>query len=94
MISNLMFVQVPETIEALIQADINIWVLTGDKQETAINIGYSCKLITHGMPLYIINESSLDVSVKRSSEFQILRVCANVSSYFIENEGSHYPTLP
>lgn len=44
------------------QADINIWVLTGDKQETAINIGYSCKLITHGMPLYILNESSLDVS--------------------------------
>lgn len=54
--------QVPETIQALLQADINVWVLTGDKQETAINIGYSCKLITHGMPLYIINESSLDVS--------------------------------
>lgn len=53
--------QVPETIQALLQADINVWVLTGDKQETAINIGYSCKLITHGMPLYIINESSLDV---------------------------------
>ncbi|XP_058806464.1 probable phospholipid-transporting ATPase IA isoform X3 [Phymastichus coffea] len=52
--------QVPETIEALIQADINVWVLTGDKQETAINIGYSCRLITHSMPLIIINESSLD----------------------------------
>jgi len=58
--------QVPETIQALLQADINVWVLTGDKQETAINIGYSCKLITHGMPLYIINESSLDVSEQLS----------------------------
>lgn len=58
------FLQVPETIAALIKADIHVWVLTGDKQETAINIGYSCKLIVHGMPLLIINEDSLDVSIK------------------------------
>lgn len=32
---------VPEAIARLAEADINIWVLTGDKQETAINIGYS-----------------------------------------------------
>ena len=30
---------VPESIAALADADIKIWVLTGDKQETAINIG-------------------------------------------------------
>lgn len=30
---------VPETIATLMRADIKIWVLTGDKQETAINIG-------------------------------------------------------
>lgn len=42
------------------KADINLWVLTGDKQETAINIGYSCKLLTHGMDLIILNEDSLD----------------------------------
>lgn len=54
---------VPETIEALLKADINVWVLTGDKQETAINIGYSCKLIVHGMQLIILNQDSLDVSV-------------------------------
>jgi P-type E1-E2 ATPase len=33
--------QVPETIETLMKADIKIWILTGDKQETAINIGNS-----------------------------------------------------
>ncbi|XP_014280434.1 probable phospholipid-transporting ATPase IA isoform X2 [Halyomorpha halys] len=52
--------KVPETISALSKAGINIWVLTGDKQETAINIGYSTKLIVQGMPLIVINESSLD----------------------------------
>lgn len=33
--------QVPECIEKLAQAGVRIWVLTGDKMETAINIGYS-----------------------------------------------------
>lgn len=33
----------PETIETLMKADIKIWILTGDKQETAINIGKSGK---------------------------------------------------
>lgn len=51
---------VPETIDSLLRADINIWVLTGDKQETAINIGYSCKLISHNMEIIILNEESLD----------------------------------
>jgi len=30
---------IPETIENLSKANIKIWILTGDKQETAINIG-------------------------------------------------------
>uniref|UniRef100_A0A913I3D3 Phospholipid-transporting ATPase n=1 Tax=Strongyloides stercoralis TaxID=6248 RepID=A0A913I3D3_STRER len=40
---------VPETIEKLTAANIKIWVLTGDKTETAINIGFSCKLLTDQM---------------------------------------------
>ncbi|XP_019125790.1 phospholipid-transporting ATPase IC isoform X1 [Larimichthys crocea] len=36
---------VPETIALLQQAGLKIWVLTGDKKETAVNIGYSCKLL-------------------------------------------------
>uniref|UniRef100_A0A672RU76 Phospholipid-transporting ATPase n=1 Tax=Sinocyclocheilus grahami TaxID=75366 RepID=A0A672RU76_SINGR len=53
---------VPETIATLMKANIKIWVLTGDKQETAINIGYSCRLVSHGMSLIIINEDSLDAT--------------------------------
>ena len=30
----------PECIDKLAQAGIKLWVLTGDKMETAINIGY------------------------------------------------------
>lgn len=37
---------VPETISKLSKADIKIWVLTGDKKETAENIGFACELLT------------------------------------------------
>ncbi|XP_063508294.1 probable phospholipid-transporting ATPase IM isoform X5 [Pongo pygmaeus] len=38
-----------ETITNLSLANIKIWVLTGDKQETAINIGYACNMLTDDM---------------------------------------------
>lgn len=49
---------VPDTIHTLQQAGIKVWVLTGDRQETAINIGMSCKLISEDMSLLIVNEES------------------------------------
>nr|XP_043896162.1 phospholipid-transporting ATPase IA isoform X5 [Solea senegalensis] len=52
--------RVPETIETLMKADIKIWILTGDKQETAINIGHSCRLLTKNMGMLVINEDTLD----------------------------------
>lgn len=42
---------VPDTIFTLQQAGIKVWVLTGDRQETAINIGMSCRLISDSMSL-------------------------------------------
>ena len=36
---------VPESIDKLRRAHIKMWMLTGDKRETAINIGHSCRLI-------------------------------------------------
>lgn len=38
--------EVGETISFIKEAGIKLWVLTGDKMETAINIGYSCKLLS------------------------------------------------
>jgi len=49
---------VPEAIESLRQAGIKVWVLTGDKQETAISIGLSCKLLVPDMEQIIINGNS------------------------------------
>ncbi|KAH0536820.1 hypothetical protein FGG08_006353 [Glutinoglossum americanum] len=53
---------VPDTIHVLQQAGIKVWVLTGDRQETAINIGMSCKLISEDMTLLIVNEEALEAT--------------------------------
>lgn len=36
---------VPEAIDKLRRANIKLWMLTGDKRETAINVGHSCRLV-------------------------------------------------
>ncbi|XP_055409476.1 LOW QUALITY PROTEIN: phospholipid-transporting ATPase IK [Bubalus kerabau] len=38
-----------ETIKCLKQGNIKVWVLTGDKQETAVNIGFACELLSENM---------------------------------------------
>ena len=42
---------VANTIADLMKCGIKLWVLTGDKMETAINIGYSCKVLQEDMTL-------------------------------------------
>ncbi|KAJ3155433.1 hypothetical protein HDU86_004337 [Geranomyces michiganensis] len=45
---------VPECIATLMSAGLKVWVLTGDKMETAINIGFSCNLLTRDMRLILV----------------------------------------
>ncbi|KAJ4770396.1 Phospholipid-transporting ATPase [Rhynchospora pubera] len=52
---------VPECIDKLAQAGIKIWVLTGDKMETAINIGFACSLLRQGMNQIIITLDTPDI---------------------------------
>ncbi|XP_048666629.1 phospholipid-transporting ATPase IK [Marmota marmota marmota] len=40
---------VPDTIKCLRRGNIKFWVLTGDKQETAVNIGFACQLLSEKM---------------------------------------------
>ena len=51
---------VKATIEAFKETGIKVWVLTGDKVETAINIGYSCGLLNNEMEQYVINTDEYD----------------------------------
>lgn len=44
----------PNTIRDLREAGVKVWVLTGDKIETAINIGFSAKLLVQDMQVITI----------------------------------------
>lgn len=66
---------VPETIESLLQANIKIWMLTGDKQETAINVAKSCRLIRENMDVIILQEN---VNIMEEIETLIPQVTRNV----------------
>ncbi|KAG8221446.1 hypothetical protein J3R82DRAFT_1642 [Butyriboletus roseoflavus] len=48
-------VGVPEAIEILHRAGIKLWILTGDKLQTAIEIGFSCNLLKQDMEIMIIS---------------------------------------
>nr|GMC91068.1 phospholipid-transporting ATPase 1 [Ipomoea batatas]GME19694.1 phospholipid-transporting ATPase 1 [Ipomoea batatas] len=80
---------VPEAIESLRTAGIKVWVLTGDKQETAISIGYSSKLLTIAMKQIIINKNSKD-SCRRSLEDALseLNSVSGVSSVALIIDGT------
>ncbi|KAH9136730.1 hypothetical protein LEN26_006021 [Aphanomyces euteiches] len=52
-------VGVPHTIFSLAKAGIKIWVLTGDKEETAVNIGHACRLLNDSMQLLFVNREDI-----------------------------------
>lgn len=53
-------VGVPDTIEALLRAKISVWVITGDKRETAINIGFACSLLSGDMKLIVLDTDDVN----------------------------------
>uniref|UniRef100_A0A914CRH5 Phospholipid-transporting ATPase n=1 Tax=Acrobeloides nanus TaxID=290746 RepID=A0A914CRH5_9BILA len=60
---------VPETIKALMKAGIRIWMLTGDKRETAINIAQSSALTTQSTSLLILDKKSYDETFLKLESF-------------------------
>jgi magnesium-transporting ATPase (P-type) len=67
---------VPQTIANLAVAGIKIWVLTGDKQETAINIGYACQLLTEELTEdpFIVDGETFEASIFNRKSARILLI--------------------
>jgi magnesium-transporting ATPase (P-type) len=61
---------VPKTIATLGEAGIKLWVLTGDKRETAVEIGYSTHVLTPRMHLtQVPDNGKYHVRTQMSMEF-------------------------
>jgi len=58
-------VGVPDTIATLARAGVRTWMLTGDKEETAVNIGYATRLLRAGMR--VVHASTLSRSALQGS---------------------------
>ncbi|KAL8190164.1 UNVERIFIED_CONTAM: putative phospholipid-transporting ATPase VA [Gekko kuhli] len=82
---------VPETIANLRKAGLKIWVLTGDKQETAINIAYACKLLDHDEEIITLNADSPEMCATLleqhlhciESKFSVEKSTQNTAAKFI-----------
>ncbi|CAD7701700.1 unnamed protein product [Ostreobium quekettii] len=68
---------VPMAIQTLRMADMKVWMITGDKMETAINIGVSCRLIGNQERVIILTADSEDeakgniVACKKEAESRL-----------------------
>ncbi|PNY10229.1 phospholipid-transporting ATPase 9-like protein [Trifolium pratense] len=80
---------VPECIDKLAQAGIKLWVLTGDKMETAINVGFACSLLRQGMKQIIISSDTPDIKSLEKVENNsaaAFAIKANVLSHLREGK--------
>lgn len=59
---------VPATLRAFAKAGIRVWMLTGDKLETGINVAVSCGLINANTKQYIISHTSCAKDIKQALE--------------------------
>ena len=61
--------EVGEVISFIKEAGIKLWVLTGDKIETAINIGFSCEALDKETEIFVLSEISSNSLYKQLREF-------------------------
>ncbi|KAI1005561.1 Phospholipid-transporting ATPase [Podosphaera aphanis] len=71
---------VPDTIALLAEAGIKLWVLTGDKVETAINIGFSCNLLNNDMELLVLKFDDEQVSTAEAELDALLALFGMIGS--------------
>ncbi|KAK6202765.1 aminophospholipid translocase and ATPase [Scheffersomyces amazonensis] len=74
---------VPDSIAILAQAGIKLWVLTGDRIETAINIGFSCNLLENEMKLLVVRPETEDIDqLDKSIEYIDQLITNYLQEYF------------
>ena len=84
--------KVPETIEDLRKAGIKIWMLTGDKLNTAYNIALSCNLINKNMKIFIIE----GIEIKKNEKYEDInkeereKVIIDFSKKYQKFKGEYY----
>lgn len=53
---------VPETVDKLRRANIKIWMLTGDKRETAINVAHAARICQPDSDIFVLDSKNGDIA--------------------------------
>ena len=64
-------VGVPSAIADMAKAGVKLWVLTGDKEETAINIGFACQLLNTEMPRCVVRGVTTEAPHRMKTEEEL-----------------------
>lgn len=62
---------VPETLCKFKEAGISVWVLTGDKEETAVNVGFAAGMLNNSTQRLLVtspNSSKLLTQIKECKD--------------------------
>lgn len=76
----MLFKYVPETIRSLMKAGIRMWMLTGDKRETAINIAHSSSLTSTSTKLLMLDSRTYNETLVKLKSF-VETVCFKPISF-------------
>ena len=68
---------ISDVLFSFIEAGIKIWVLTGDKMDTAKSIAYSCKLLDHSFIIFQFDSFNVD-----DTEEAYLKIRENLKNFF------------
>ncbi|KAF1334805.1 P-type atpase, partial [Globisporangium splendens] len=71
---------VPNTLQLLRQTNMKVWTLTGDKMETAINIGYACSMLTSKMEVMQVSSEEYVAVARGLQEVAMLQEKLSVKS--------------
>ena len=81
---------VKDDIQSFIEAGINVWMITGDKMDTAESIGHSCKLFDDSTEIFKIRESkNVDKVIQRMTEIMGSIEAINYELEEVHNKHLH-----
>lgn len=81
--------RVGETIDALKEAGIKVWVLTGDKVETAINIGFACKLLSRQLIMHNVSVVKDKEKTEEQLHDEVSKKLTSIKDSIEKNKDQH-----
>jgi len=78
---------VPAAIATLLTAGIRVWMITGDKQETAVNISVSCRLVGSPEGVMMLNVDEKAENAAESASQKLDECLATVCKKYMEDSG-------